>query len=656
MKFSPLTVAVAIATASLPVVAAEQALIAKPKRQQLAEQQVERVQVLGNRITAERLLISQDDWQAQQAKNMADLFANEASVAVGGSLGVAQKLYLHGLEDLLLNVSLDGAVQSGSMFHHIGRLSLEPELLRQVEIQAGPGDATQGAGALGGSIDFVSKDAADLLLPGQNFTGLLKGATASVNHGRKTNLTLAGQLHPDWGLLGSWSEQDTELQRDGAGQRWDGTAAEQRFTFIKLSGQLSEQQQLKFSVEQARDQGLRAQRPNWQISSWNKAFPLTTERKTQTLNYQFDADSALVNLRLAAYHSDTVLQQNARFGLYEGGVKNRGFDLRNGSQLGQHQLEYGVDQRHEETHLAALEKPTVPVEGEKARVHGVFLQDYWDFAPDWRLNAGVRFDDYQVTDMKKQQLSSNGLSPNLGLSHQVTAAWRLYGGYSSALRGRLTTNSFVLDNRSNAADLTAEQARHLQLGAEYQTGQLMLTSNLFRTRIDDAISEVKKVYRNVGELQSQGFDLQLRYQLADWRFSAGVSQSKAELNQLPLNSYDHGSLGNQVGRTWTGRVSYQLDQHWSGGISSRALQGKHNIQTSAGLIQQPGYAVHDLFINWQPAGLEGVRVDLALRNMFDKFYRDHATLADYQHLKGFEGLAGLPEAGRDFRLTLSWQF
>ena len=133
------------------------------------EAEIEKIYVHGQRISAERLLLTEEDWQKRQARDLEDLFADQSAVAVGGALGVAQKLYLHGLEDLLLNVSIDGAVQSGSMFHHIGRLTLEPELLRQVEVQAGPGDATQGAGALGGSIDFITKDASDLLLPGERF-------------------------------------------------------------------------------------------------------------------------------------------------------------------------------------------------------------------------------------------------------------------------------------------------------------------------------------------------------------------------------------------------------------------------------------------------------------------------------------------------------
>lgn len=635
--------ALAVVAACQPVWAEEQA-------------ELEKIEVVGKRITAERLIMTSDDWQKRQAQDLEDLFAGQAALSVGGGLGVAQKIYLNGIEDLLLNVSIDGAVQSGSMFHHIGRLTLEPELLRQVEVQAGPGDATQGAGALGGSIDFITKDASDLLLPGERVAGSVKAAYSSVNDAQKYNLTLAAMLSENWGLLGSLSDVDSKRYKDGAGTRQEGTAAEQQFGFIKLTGQLTEHQVIRLSHERATDEGLRAQRPNWQVSSWNRVFPLQTVRNTSALNYHFNPDSTLIDTKLALFYSDTKLEQNARFGLYQGTIKNQGFDLRNNSQLGSHQLEYGVDYRHEETGLTALEDASVPYESEKARVIGLFLQDYWDITARLRLNAGARFDDYKVDDMRQQQLTSDGISPNLGLSWQQTANWRLYGGYSSALRGRLTTNSFVLDTRSNSPDLQAEKAHHWQLGSEWRHGSWQLNANLFQTDIDRAISEVRRVYQNIGDVETKGYNVQLRYRQQDFSAQFSVNEAKARLNGARMNGYDHGAIGSAIGRTWVMRLEYALNEQLLSGWGVRAVEREKDILTSAGLVQQPGYAAHDAFVRWQPAMLDGLTLNLTIRNLLDKFYRDHATVADFNHIPDYEGLAGLPEAGRDVRLEARWQF
>lgn len=92
--------------------------------------------------------------QAIQANDLSDLFRNVPSVAVGGSLGIAQKIYVRGLEDSMLNVTIDGAPQRGTLFHHVGRVSIEPELLKSVQVQAGAGEADSGFGAIGGAIRF----------------------------------------------------------------------------------------------------------------------------------------------------------------------------------------------------------------------------------------------------------------------------------------------------------------------------------------------------------------------------------------------------------------------------------------------------------------------------------------------------------------------
>ena len=137
-------------------------------------------------------LITPEDLEKYQAKDLADIFRFTPSVTVGGSLGVAQKIYVRGLEDTILNVTVDGAPQTSSLFHHIGRVSLEPELLKSVEVQSGAGEATAGIGAIGGAIRFKTNDADDLLKNGQQFGGSVKASYFS-NDGHKESIALLWQ-------------------------------------------------------------------------------------------------------------------------------------------------------------------------------------------------------------------------------------------------------------------------------------------------------------------------------------------------------------------------------------------------------------------------------------------------------------------------------
>jgi len=42
--------------------------------------------------------------------------------------------------------------------------------------------------------------------------------------------------------------------------------------------------------------------------------------------------------------------------------------------------------------------------------------------------------------------------------------------------------------------------------------------------------------------------------------------------------------------------------------------------------------------------------------VFDETYIDHSTVADYQDIPGWEGVSGVTERGRDYRLSVQYKF
>ena len=155
-KLSPLTIALFVAS-----------------QVTYANDDMEVMEVLGHTPEGIDITIDSDQLAKSQAQDLNDIFRKDAEISVGGSSGVSQKIYVRGLEDTMLNVSIDGAEQSGNLFHHQGRLSIEPELLKQVDVSAGAGRATDGPGALGGAIKFTTKDAHDLLTAGETYGAML---------------------------------------------------------------------------------------------------------------------------------------------------------------------------------------------------------------------------------------------------------------------------------------------------------------------------------------------------------------------------------------------------------------------------------------------------------------------------------------------------
>jgi len=73
-------------------------------------------------------------------------------------------------------------------------------------------------------------------------------------------------------------------------------------------------------------------------------------------------------------------------------------------------------------------------------------------------------------------------------------------------------------------------------------------------------------------------------------------------------------------------------------------------------LDKPGYAIHDLYAQWLPMQSQDLRVTLTVNNLFDKDYLNHATNADFSQFADFENIIGLPDPGRDVRLSVAWQF
>ena len=68
--------------------------------------------------------------EALQPQDMKDLFKNESSVSVGGSIPINQKVYVRGVEETAMLVTVDGARQNNKVFHYQRAIQME-ELVQQ---------------------------------------------------------------------------------------------------------------------------------------------------------------------------------------------------------------------------------------------------------------------------------------------------------------------------------------------------------------------------------------------------------------------------------------------------------------------------------------------------------------------------------------------
>jgi len=678
-----LVLASAVCTLSSPVVFAQSL-----ENQNEETKSIERVAVVG---AATNLSITAEDIEQFQANDLADVFRESPSVSVGGSVGVAQKIFIRGVEDAYLNVTVDGAQQTSTLFHHIGRVTLDPDLLKQIDVQAGAGEATSGPGAIGGSIRFKTKDAQDLLRGDEQFGGRVKASYFS-NEGTRYSGSLYGKLSDSWGLLGYYSTVDRDNFEDGDGNEVLGTAADQDLMFLKASGYIADNQYLSISAEQRDEEGEFSARPNWVVLEGAPLYPSEAERDTYVANYRFD-HSALVFLEVTAYQTSSSFR-GGRFDFLSD-IDTYGFDIRNTTDISNHVFTYGIDYRKDEVESGPGVSPVQ--NAEEGSVMGIYAQAHSNITPELLLSYGVRYDDFDfqqqiliddyygtpVTD-EPSGLDDNELSFNVGLEYQLTEAWTLGLGYAEAARGKQIGDGFTLDEYLYdgedvpvvASDVVPETVTNIEASIEYSANNLNARLSAYESTIDDVLFsgyQGNSVFNNIGDLESSGVEFNLAYRWDSVDVYFGFSSVDVELmpredlysvpyNSIDINGYEFVGLGNSRGDTWVLGADYTVTADISVGFNITMVDDI-NIDTlhqalengwtdSLYSLNKADYTLVDIYGEWEVTN--DLRLNMAVTNLFDEAYIDHSSVGDYSEV--FPSVIGPQEAGRDIRLSVTYDF
>jgi hemoglobin/transferrin/lactoferrin receptor protein len=622
-------------------------------------------------IAAERepgnFLLGQDEIARTNAVDLAQLFANQSTLAVGGGSPQAQKIYVRGFEDVLLNVTLDGAPQAGELYHHQGRLQLEPDFIKSIQLDAGAGAATAGAGALTGALAVTTKDAFDLLEPDRRF-GLSTRATYSANGDNAWQGvgSLYGKLTDNVGLVVGYSRQSGDDYEDGHGNLVTPTAFEHERGYAKLGGRFGDHE-ASLAYERVHDTGTYYERPNF--VNFTGTYILSDHdlnRETLTYNHRFNPAGDLVDARATVYWTanDFINRRNTTKALYgKGDFSSVGFDLRNTSAWERHAATYGVEYRADDA--LGRQQATPPAfwgySRQSAKVLGLYAQDNWQATDAVKLSAGLRFDDYQHdVDAGVGAGVSNddaGFSPNVSAEWEALPGLTLRTTYARAFRGITIREAFFSGLYIHQGGLEPEQADNLEFGVAYEKNGFFARATLYRQTIENYINAVYVgtpvwgYWRNVGDAKVEGYEAEIGRRWHDVSLSLGVWEADNTFNGKALTDADLG-LGTRIGRTWLARVDWFPTRDIELGLRGRHVESESNA-ISATAPAKPAYTTADLHAHWRPFGDRRLTLSLSVNNVFDEFYYDHAT---YSYHPGSGKYIGFPAKGREFVLSAACKF
>lgn len=593
--------------------------------------------------------------EEKQARNLQEVFQGSPDVVVGGPQRAAQKIYVRGIEDTNLNVTVDGARQSGYMFHHQTRLNVDPELLKRVDVEAGTGNALAGPGALGGALRFVTKDAEDLLLPNENWGSLVKGWSHSNNDEKGGSFALFGRPTETLSALGSLTLTESGDAHAGGGEAIPYSAGKPKSALAKISYRPGPAHKITLAGNFTSDNAVRLTRANLGGTATSLTMDRLFETSNTTLSYVHAPTSGAHVFQAEGYLAHNKLQSRSGTGT-KATFQSHGANLNDTIERPWGKITFGVDANQD---AAEAENQTRRGQ-ERGTILGLFAQSRFNLTDSLRLGIGARFDDYRLKTIDEQVFSDSHLSPNVNLGSQWTRAWSSKLSWNQAFRGPVPVEVFLLANATSVApvsDLKGTVAETTELSNKFvwedlrAVFDLSLYSTLLHRPLESSISSgVITRANSVNDLKVQGLEAKAKKSFGsflDGNLFYSHSRTKFGSNDMGYSgNFTRGvSLGDRIGFGAEWRLPDQrVTLSWNGIFVMKLTD------VPSGFVPQPGYDLHDFTATWLLN--ERLRVLFVVANIFDKKYIAQGSW--YAGSSGNENL--LYEPGRDFRFALHSQF
>ncbi|MCG5529875.1 TonB-dependent receptor [Halorhodospira halochloris] len=646
--------------------------------------------------------ISSELLQRRQASHSGEIFRGEAAANVGGGSRNAQRLYLRGIEANNLNVTIDGAREGRDLHQHRGGLSgIDPDLLKAVDIDPSPA-ADQGAGALGGSIRFTTKDAQDLLLPDQNHGARAKTGSASADQSYRGSATAYAMLSHNTGILSHISAANRDDYRMGEGGTMPGSGGRDRDYMLKLS-RIPERNggESRFDDHELR---LSAQRNTFvgdhaygsigsdfgdpELYTRQDEVRQERERDTWTFAHHYDPDANHIEWRFNIYRNDNRLKrlddESETRALEHGANLRNTFTFHLGDS--EHRLTAGADYYLEDGQNNHPDRSDLSHE---SRNLGLFLQNRMRYGR-LGVSLGARFDDY-YSDFDDQDVSGNALSPNLSAEFDLSESWTAFAGYGEAVSGsgiipigwmawidrdteRGQDAPEAVDTNLNYGEpFEAEESTRWEGGLSFDSRDVLrehdsleFKTTIFATHIDNSIDRLgggpipvnglQGIINRDDTLITRGFEIR-----AAWGYATYDTQLSFMSAETVNEDGDPQGVSRRRGGIGGDRLVW--DNRWAASEQitlgyTLTWVGNH-ADVPDDEPERDGYDLHDIQVEWLPCGPSGLpgggeelKLGLAINNLFDTRYAEHTSLAwedngDY-HIRS--------EPGRDVRITAELRF
>ena len=607
--------------------------------------------------------VTDADIERLNPADLQDLFASEPSISVGSSLPVSQKLYVQGVEETNLSVSIDGSRQNNKIFHHNATTLIDPALLKAVSIDPGVAPADAGPGALAGAVSYETMDVQDLLLPGRQFGGFLKGEYDS-NGDIFTGSAAAYGQSQGFEALGFLKYADGGLRTDGDGNLILGSETGLLSGLGKLAYEAPTGHRFELSYEHVKDDNVRPYRANVGVISGGRPVPASRVYDLTRQNIVFTYTNEMpegwwdptVQLAYSVTDLDipeTGTRSRGTTHSFNGKIENR-FALDRGSVVA------GLDFYRDTGSLdyRDFSDPSENIVGsETATNFGVYSQARLDLTERMRLSFGGRADFQRFEGVNGYKDDNAGLSGNISGEFDVTSFLTASAGFSHVWAGIPLAENFILNPAWDYSQgLDPVTANNVFAGLRAEHEGFWVEGKIFRTDIDNARAPSYGAGPHLQhDLRAQGYELGAGYRWEDGFLRIGYADIDAEIDGNPADTDTGRYLTTPIGQNITLEAAHTFaDWGLTVGANARFVLEEtdtYNPDTGGRGAPFPSYEVVNAFVEYVPDAMPHLTLRGEVNNLFDAAYVSRATYG-----QEFANVAPLQEPGRSFKLSLTGRF
>lgn len=612
--------------------------------------------------------IDREEIERTQAQSLDDVLRYQPGVDMSnGPRRISELPVIRGLSGPRVLTTIDG-VRLNFISGHQGRLFLDVDALKLIEVVRGPNSALWGSGALGGVLALTTVDPSDFLEPQASIGARLKFGFQAVNDEFLGSPMVFGRLGSDVEYLALFTTRSAgDIRLGGDAGTLENSAEDLHSGLGKVIWHMTPHDELRFSIQGFLEDGEVPTNPAVIATDPASLVDRETTQLTYRLGYTHDnSTNPYLHLAGFVYYTSMDIRERRLSDNRPDAIDfdTVGLDLRNSTSLRassqhHHRLTYGIEYVHDKQRAERAGAANTLFPQADSNTVSLYLQDEISLWNRLFLIPALRWDHFANDADGQPDVTESQVSPKIGGVLKVTDFLYLEANYAEGFRTPTFGELFIAGTHFPGAifvpnpNLKPEKSKNIDVGVRIRRERLfaqhdafMVRGTYFHNSLDDFIDfavtfnpatfqlEFQPV--NVQEAVIEGFEAELR-----WAFLPGFEFWANYTDITGDNETDDQPLANIPPRKGVIGLSY-LYAPWGVTVGGRVQIADDQDRVPDGVQETSGYTVYDLFANWQPATgpLRGLRVDVGIDNVTDEEYRRH--------------LSGIPEAGINPKMAISY--